>query len=97
MIAVLLGALLTAVFAEAAHAVVTSLDAGRLNQTSAALVGLRVLAIDIAARARTHVHQFALAPDPATETMLSDIDAVYEDWGLPSQRNSCLNKAHGVR
>ena len=73
-----LGALvaLTAVFAEAAHAVVTSLDAGRLNQTSAALVGLRVLAIDIAARARTHVHQFALAPDPATETMLSDIDAV---------------------
>ncbi len=73
-----LGALvaLTAVFAEAAHAVVASLDAGRLNHTSAALVGLRVLATDIAARTKAHMQQFALSQDPATETMLSDIDAV---------------------
>ena len=67
---------LTAVFAEAANAVVASLDAGRLNHTSAALVGLRVLATDIAALIQTHIQQFALPPDEAIETMLSDIAAV---------------------
>ena len=73
-----LGALvaLTAVFQEAANAVVASLDENRLNHTNAALVGLRVLATDLAARARTHIQQFALTQDPATETMLTDIDAV---------------------
>ncbi len=73
-----LGALiaLTAVFEEASNAVVASLDAHRLNHTNAALVGLRVLAADLAARAKTHIRQFALTPDPATETLLSDIDAV---------------------
>ena len=73
-----LGALvaLTAVFGEAAHAVVASLDEGRLNHTSAALVGLRVLATDLAARARAHIGQFALSGDAATETMLTDIGAV---------------------
>jgi acyl-CoA dehydrogenase len=73
-----LGALvaLTAVFEEAANAVVASLDQGRLNQTSKALVGLRVLSADLAERVKTHIQRFALPPDDATETMLTDIDAV---------------------
>ena len=40
---------LTAVFAEAAEAVVAALDAGELARHAAALVGLRVLAADIVA------------------------------------------------
>ena len=73
-----LGALvaLTAVFQEAAHAVVAALDADRLNHTNAALVGLRVLAADLAARTQGHIRQFALPTDPATDTMLTDINAV---------------------
>ena len=67
---------LVALFAEASHAVVASLDAGRLNHTNAALVGLRVLATDIVGRIRSHIAQFGLEPDEATETMLSDIGAV---------------------
>ena len=73
-----LGALvaLTAVYDEASKAVVAALDQNRLNHTNAALVGLRVLATDLAARVKTHIRVFALPPDEATETMLSDIDAV---------------------
>jgi hypothetical protein len=67
---------LTAVFEEASNAVVASLDENRLNHTNAALVGLRVLAADLAVRIKTHIQRFALPPDPATETMLTDIDAV---------------------
>ena len=73
-----LGALvaLTAVFEEASNAVVAALDQDRLNHTNAALIGLRVLAADLAARIKTHIQRFALPPDAATETMLTDIDAV---------------------
>ena len=73
-----LGALvaLTAVFEATSNTVVASLDQNRLNHTNAALVGLRVLAADLAARVKTHIQRFAPAPNPASETMLSDIDAV---------------------
>ena len=73
-----LGALvaLTAVFAVAADAVVASLDAGRLNQTAAVLVGIRVLAAGILARAEAHKAQFKLTDDPAVTEMLADIAAV---------------------
>jgi acyl-CoA dehydrogenase len=73
-----LGALvaLTAVFQEASNAVVGSLDQSRRNPTDATLVGLRVLATDLVARVKTHMQRFALPPDPATDTMLADIDTV---------------------
>jgi hypothetical protein len=35
-----------------------------------------VLAIDMVTRTRAHIGQFALTANPATETMLNDIDAV---------------------
>ncbi len=67
---------LTAVFAVAADAVVASLGAGRLNRTAAVLVGVRVLAAEILARAEGHRAQFKLAGDPAVTEMLADIAAV---------------------
>jgi acyl-CoA dehydrogenase len=59
---------LTAVFAAGAASVVEALDAGQLRTGDATLVGLRVLAIDIAARLRS----FAL---PAASEILADLDA----------------------
>jgi acyl-CoA dehydrogenase len=72
-----LGALvaLTAVYEAGAEAVVATLDAGTLDSGSATLVGLRVLAGDIAQRVRTHVDTFGPV-DPAIETMLADLDAI---------------------
>jgi acyl-CoA dehydrogenase len=59
---------LTAVFAAGAEAVVAALDAGRLRNGDATLVGLRVLALDIVARLRT-------IAGPATGEILADLDA----------------------
>ncbi len=72
-----LGALiaLAAVYEAGAAAVVATLDRGRLNAGSAVLVGLRVLALDIAQRIRTHVDTFGPS-EPAIDTMLSDLDAI---------------------
>ncbi len=67
---------LIAVYEEAAKAVIASLDEGRLNHTSAALVGLRVLATHIIAEIHTHAARFGLADDAASATMLGDITAV---------------------
>lgn len=71
-----LGALvaLTAVYEAGAESVVATLDAGGLDAGSATLVGLRVLATDIAQRVRTYVDTFGPADD-AVETMLTDLDA----------------------
>ena len=65
---------LTAVYEAGAEAVVATLDAGTLDSGSATLVGLRVLAGDIAQRVRTHVATFG-PTDPTVETMLTDLDA----------------------
>jgi acyl-CoA dehydrogenase len=64
-----------AVYAAAAESLVADLDAGRLADGSAVLVGLRVLAIDVVQRTRNHLASFGPAGDTALETMLADIDA----------------------
>jgi acyl-CoA dehydrogenase len=66
---------LTAVYAEAAEAVVAALDAGKLAQQSATLVGLRVLAAEMLQRARNHRETFGPADDAAIDRALADIDA----------------------
>jgi acyl-CoA dehydrogenase len=60
-----------AVFEDAAEAVVAALDAGRLADKAATLVGLRLLAADLAQRLRA---QLGPVPDPAAEEALRDID-----------------------
>ena len=67
-------AALGAVFAEAAEAVVAALDAGELARTSAALVGLRLLAADMLQRARAHRDAFGPATDDALERVFGDLD-----------------------
>ena len=59
---------LTAVFAAGAASVVQALDGGRFRTGDAALVGLRVLAIDILGRLRP------IAP-PAAAEIIADLDA----------------------
>jgi hypothetical protein len=66
---------LTAVFAQTADAVVTALDAGEPALRSAALVGLRVLAAELLARARAHRDAFGPAADSALERVFGDIEA----------------------
>lgn len=66
---------LTAVYAEAAEAVVGALDAGKLAQQSATLVGLRVLAAEMLQRARGHRETFGPAEDAAIDRAFADIDA----------------------
>ena len=70
-------AALVEVFAAGAEAVVAALDAGRLENGSPTLVGLRVLAVDILA----HVQAFPRdgigdGAEAAVTAMLSDIEAV---------------------
>ena len=67
---------LVAVLGHGAAAVVAALDAGRLRHEAAAGVGLRVLAADILARARTHMASFAPEPDAARERLLGDLDVL---------------------
>jgi acyl-CoA dehydrogenase len=66
---------LTAVFAEAAEAVVAALDAGRLADKAATLVGLRVLAAELLQRVRTHHAQFG-SEDTTLERLLTDLDVL---------------------
>ncbi|MGE0222560.1 MAG: acyl-CoA dehydrogenase [Acetobacteraceae bacterium] len=66
---------LTAVFEAGAAEVVAALDAGRLDSGSATLAGLRVLALDMLQRARSHAEAHA-ARDPApVQQILADLDA----------------------
>jgi acyl-CoA dehydrogenase len=67
-------AALAAVFAEAAEAVVTALDAGQLDRRTAALVGLRVLAADMLQYARVHRDAFGPTSDEAIERVFGDLD-----------------------
>jgi acyl-CoA dehydrogenase len=64
---------LIAVFAAGAEAVVAALDDGRLRTGDATLVGLRVLALDIAGRLRAVLAVADGAPSPAIT--LLDLDA----------------------
>lgn len=68
-------AALSAVYAAAAETLVAALDAGRLADGAAVLVGLRVLTIDMVKRVRNHLANFGPGGDPAVETMLADLDA----------------------
>jgi acyl-CoA dehydrogenase len=63
----------TAVFAEAAEAVVTALDAGQLSRRAAALAGLRVLASDMLQRARAHRDAFG-PEDAGIDRVFSDLE-----------------------
>jgi acyl-CoA dehydrogenase len=67
-------AALTGVFAAAAEAVVAALDAERLADMAAALVGLRVMAAEMLQRARAHRTTFGPASDAAVERVLGDIE-----------------------
>ena len=73
-----LGALVAriAVFGDAAASVVSALDADRLEDKAATLVGLRVLAGDLLPPVRAALQQCGLQHDPAVEEVLRDIDAV---------------------
>ena len=74
-----LGALvgLTAVFAAGAEAVVTALDQDALSREGATLIGLRVLAADMLARARAHQAAHVAAAEPAIDGLLSDLEATF--------------------
>jgi acyl-CoA dehydrogenase len=65
---------LVAVFAEAAEAVVAALDADRLADKAATLVGLHVLAAELLQRVRVHQAQFGAAGD--SEQLLADLDVM---------------------
>ncbi|HEY0185445.1 MAG TPA: acyl-CoA dehydrogenase family protein [Rhodopila sp.] len=66
---------LTAVFEAGAASVVAALDAGRLRTGDATLVGLRVLAIDIAARLRSRAGTADPAHRDALAGVVADLDA----------------------
>ncbi len=65
---------LNAVFADAAEALVSGLDAGRLADKAATLVGLRVLAAELMQRVRVHTEKFGPRNDPAIDEVLRDLD-----------------------
>jgi acyl-CoA dehydrogenase len=67
---------LTAVFADAAEAVVAALDANRLADKAATLVGLHVLAAELLHRVRTHQTQFGPPGDAALDRLLADMDVM---------------------
>lgn len=66
---------LAAVLNDAADAVVTALDAGRITEKAATLVGLRLLAAEWVKRARSHLTEFGPRDDPAIDQVLADLDA----------------------
>ena len=76
--AVSLGAVvaLTSVFAESAKTVLVALDAGRLNDMSAQLVGLRIMATDLVHRIRTHQSQYDPSPTEAATRLLAGLDVM---------------------
>ena len=65
---------LTPVYEAAADAVVAPLDKGTVDMGSAALVGLRLLAVEIVRLMRGHVGKYAVQ-DAAVATLLDDIEA----------------------
>jgi acyl-CoA dehydrogenase len=65
---------LTAVFVEAASAVVAALDANRLASQSPTSIGLRVLAGEMLQRARAHRDAFGPADDAALDRAFADLD-----------------------
>ena len=67
-------AALVAVFAEGATAVVTALDTGDLPRVTDALVGLRVLAADMAQRARAHRNAYGPPDDAMIDRVFDDLD-----------------------
>ncbi len=69
-------AALTAVYAEAAEAVVAALDADRLAEQAPTLVGLHVLAADLAQRVRTHLTEFGPPGDATLGRLLTDLDVM---------------------
>ena len=64
---------LAAVYAEAADSVVAALDAGELEDMSAALAGLRVLAAEMLRRARAHRDSFGPKGE-AIDRVFADLD-----------------------
>jgi acyl-CoA dehydrogenase len=67
---------LAAVFEAAATPVVAALDAGALRDGSATLVGLRVLAAEMLARAKAHAVTFGTAGGGNVSMILGDIEAM---------------------
>jgi acyl-CoA dehydrogenase len=67
---------LIAIFAEAAAAVVAALDADRLVEKAATLVGLHVLAAELLQRVRAHQAQSGPMGDAAFERLLTDLDVL---------------------
>jgi len=65
---------LTAVFAEAATAVLGALDAEELDKQAPASIGLRVLAGEMLQRARAHREAFGPADEPALDRAFADLD-----------------------
>jgi acyl-CoA dehydrogenase len=66
---------LTAVLEAGAARITAALDAGRLAEHQAEAIGLRLLAAEIAARARRHRAEFASGDDPAVARVLADMEA----------------------
>jgi acyl-CoA dehydrogenase len=65
---------LVAVFAEGAAAVVAALDLGQLPRVAKTLVGLRVLAADMAQHAREHRDAYGPTDDAPIDRVLADLD-----------------------
>ena len=66
---------LTAVFEAGSREVVATLDADRLDAGSATLAGLRVLALDILARSKTHAEAHGQGEVAAVRGILDDLGA----------------------
>jgi acyl-CoA dehydrogenase len=67
-------AALTAVLAGGAEAVVAALDAARLADENARLVGLRLLTAELVLRVRTHRDAYGPAIDNVADRLLADLD-----------------------
>ncbi len=66
---------LTSVLEAGADRIAAALDAGHLAEHAAEALGLRLLAAEIATRARRHLAEFAPGADPVAERVLADMDA----------------------
>jgi acyl-CoA dehydrogenase len=67
-------AALTAVLAGGAEAVIAALDAGRLAEENARLIGLRLLIADLVRRVRSHLDAHGPVIDAVVEHLLADLD-----------------------